>query len=142
MTKCIFCKIAAGTTWASILFEDDDFVVFADNEAVRPGHMQIIPRVHFPYFDLLPENLARKIVIVGQRVAKAQKLAYGVERCAFLFTGGDIPHAHAHVYPIHHKHDVTSRRYIVEQNITLRSTRVPNEQLIQETKKLRSFLNP
>jgi histidine triad (HIT) family protein len=41
------------------------------------------------------------------------KEVYGVERVAFLFTGGDVAHVHAHVVPMHHKTDVTSARYIV-----------------------------
>jgi histidine triad (HIT) family protein len=40
---------------------------------------------------------------------------------AFLFTGGDIAHVHAHAVPIHEETDITSRRYIVEQTVTCRS---------------------
>ncbi len=38
----------------------------------------------------------------------------------FLFTGGDIPHAHAHLVPMHEKTDITSRRYIAEEQLTFR----------------------
>jgi histidine triad (HIT) family protein len=39
---------------------------------------------------------------------------------AFLFTGGDIAHVHAHAVPIHERTDITSRRYIVEETVTFR----------------------
>jgi histidine triad (HIT) family protein len=48
------------------------------------------------------------------------KRTYGVERVAFLFAGDDIPHAHAHVVPMHEKTDITSRRYIAEEQLTFR----------------------
>ena len=43
-----------------------------------------------------------------------------MERVAFLFTGRDIPHAHAHPVPMVEKDDITSRRYIEEANLTFR----------------------
>ena len=42
-------------------------------------------------------------------------------RGAFLFTGGDIAHVHAHVVPMYEKTDITSRRYIVEDTVTFRA---------------------
>jgi len=141
MTDCIFCKIGRAEIWTSILFEDSEVIAFADNEPVRPGHVQVVPKAHYPYFDDLPAELAARLVTTGQAIAKAQKQIYGVERCAFLFTGGDIAHVHAHVYPVHHKHDVTSRRYIVEDNITFRSIPVANDQLEAEMQKLRRCLD-
>jgi histidine triad (HIT) family protein len=41
------------------------------------------------------------------------KAVYRVNRVAFVFTGGDISHAHAHVIPMLEKTDITSARYIV-----------------------------
>jgi len=41
------------------------------------------------------------------------KAVYGVDRVAFLFTGGDVPHVHAHVIPMVEGTDVTSARYVV-----------------------------
>ena len=41
------------------------------------------------------------------------KAVYAVKRVAFVLTGGDIPHAHAHVHPMHEKTDTTSGQYIL-----------------------------
>jgi hypothetical protein len=38
---------------------------------------------------------------------------YGVERVAFLFTGGDVAHVHARVVPLPENTDITSARYLV-----------------------------
>ena len=38
-------------------------------------------------------------------------LLYGGPRVAFLFTGGDVPHAHAHLMPMHEKTDSRRKRF-------------------------------
>jgi histidine triad (HIT) family protein len=56
-----------------------------------------------------------------------------VPRVAFLFTGGDIAHVHAHAVPIHEETDITSRRYIVEENVTFRSLPSPSDRELART---------
>jgi histidine triad (HIT) family protein len=109
---CPFCGIAAGEVEAVVLHEDDELVAFLDIAPIRPGHTQIIPRRHVTTFELLPPALAHRIVELGQQLAARMKEVYGVERVAFLFTGGDVPHVHAHVVPMHEKTDITSLRYV------------------------------
>ena len=77
-----------------------------------------MPKAHVPYFDDLPGELASSIVLLGQQLATAMKQLYGVPRAAFLFTGGDIAHVHAHVVPTHCKTDITSRRCIAEERLS------------------------
>ena len=108
---CPFCEIAAGRIGASIICSDAHVIAFADHRPIRPGHVQIIPRVHYPLFDDVPADLAARIVLLGQRIAKAQKRLYCVERVGFVFTGNDVAHCHAHLIPLHEATDVTSARY-------------------------------
>ena len=111
---CLFCGIAAGEIEAVVLYEDAEVIAFLDIGPIRPGHTQIIPRQHVETFERLPPALAARILLLGQQLAQRMKAVYQVERVAFLFTGGDVPHAHAHVVPMHSKADITSARYIVE----------------------------
>ena len=113
-------------------------MAFLDLHPIRPGHVQIIPRSHHPYFDDLPTETVARIVHVGQRMAKVMKQVYGIDRVAFLFTGGDVAHAHAHVVPMHEKTDITSRRCIVEDSLTFRSTPRASAQELSETAALLS----
>ena len=110
---CSFCRIAAGELDAVVLYEDAEVVAFLDVGPIRPGHAQIIPRRHVPTFEELPPALAARILHLGQQLARRLKRVYHVERVAFLFTGGDVPHAHAHVVPMHERTDITSARYLV-----------------------------
>src|SRR5262245_43358910 len=79
-----------------------------------------MPKEHYPYFDDIPATVCSAIVRLGQRLAVAMKRLYRVPLVAFVFTGGDIAHAYAHVVPMHEKTDITSRRYIVEDVVTFR----------------------
>lgn len=138
---CLFCRIAAGEISSHRVYEDDVLVAFLDIAPIRPGHIQIIPKAHYRYFDDLPADLAARIVELGQRFARAMKPMFGVERVAFAFIGNDIDHAHAHVFPAHVKDDLTSRRYIAEEVITYRAPpRPPDEEMARTARELRSAL--
>ena len=91
IADCVFCGIASGRLPAHMVHTDADLVVFLDRQPIRPGHLQIVPRLHVETFEALPAALAAKVMEAGQRLARAQKRLYGVDRVAFLFTGGDVP---------------------------------------------------
>lgn len=112
---CLFCKIARKDIRAVTLWEDDDLLVFLDKVPIREGHCQIITKAHYATFEEIPASIAAKLMHAGQALARHFKILYAVERAAFLFTGGDVAHAHAHVLPMHAKTDITSERYILNR---------------------------
>jgi len=140
-SPCLFCDIAQGRIGATVVLESDRLLAFLDIHPIRRGHVQIIPREHFICFDDLPTDVASEIVAVGQAIARVQKRLYKVDRVAFLFTGGDVAHAHAHVVPMVEKTDITSRRYIQEATLTFASTpRVSERDLEAVAAELRDAL--
>jgi histidine triad (HIT) family protein len=143
---CLFCRITRREIPAHIVYQDDYLVAFLDTDPIRPGHVQIIPRDHYPTFDDLTAELASRIIILGQRLARILKAKNGVSRVAFLFTGSDIAHAHAHVLPLIAPSDITSRRYIAEEEITFRPIPRPSDEelgqvafALREALKVREF---
>lgn len=139
--RCIFCDIAKKAIPSHAVYEDDAVYAFLDINPIRPGHTQIIPRAHHAYFDELPPELASQIVHVGQRIGRSLKKIYGVKRAAFLFTGTDIAHAHAHVLPLVSPVDITSRRYIAEEKLTFRATpRALDDELARVAHEIRQSL--
>jgi histidine triad (HIT) family protein len=117
---CLFCRIAAGEVPARLVHETKDLVAFLDIHPIRRGHVLIVPREHFPYYDDLPAEVANELISVAQRLAPALRASFGVERVGLFFTGVDIAHAHAHVVPMVEPTDITSPQYIAEQNLTFR----------------------
>ena len=141
VTDCVFCRIAAGREPAEVICRDELVMVLTDICPIRPGHLLIIPHTHHPYFDDLPPTTASRIIHPAQRLAKAMKPLFGVPRVAFVFTGADHPHAHAHVVPTHDRTDVTSRRYIAEDKLTFRpAPRATAEELAGTASMIRSAL--
>lgn len=117
---CPMCRIAAGEFAAHVLHRTDQVMAFLDIHPIRPAHVLIIPRAHHDYFDQVPLRIATEIVALAQRIAPILRDYAGVERVAFFFTGVDLPHAHAHLVPMHETTDITSRRAIVEADVTIR----------------------
>jgi len=115
---CLFCRIARHDIPAHVVHEDDTLLAFLDIHPVRPAHVLIIPHEHYPYFEDMPPETAARAVALGQRLARAMKQLYAVERVAFAYTGIHVAHAHAHLIPMHHPHDVTSTQYIAQQDLS------------------------
>jgi len=138
---CLFCRIAQHQIPAHVVHEDDDILAFLDIHPVRPGHVLIIPKRHYPYFEDMPAELANRVLALGQRLARAMKALYRVERVGFVFTGIHVAHAHAHLIPMHELQDVTSTQYIAQQDLRfVMPPQPPAEQLTATAAQLRQAL--
>ncbi|MEA2880379.1 MAG: histidine triad family protein [Hyphomicrobiales bacterium] len=131
-TECLFCRIATRAVVADVVHEEEHLLAFLDIHPIRPGHVLIVPKRHFDYFEDAPAGIAASIVALGQRLARVMKQIYRVPQVGFLFAGSDIPHVHAHLVPMHEKTDLTSRHYIVERTLTFVETpRAPGRELAE-----------
>lgn len=110
--NCLFCRIAAGALPAHKVYEDAQILAFLDLHPIRPGHTLIIPKEHHVWFEDLPVDLASRMMTCAQDLARAMKRLYKVERVGLLYTGVHVPHAHAHVVPMQHVHDISSQAYL------------------------------
>jgi histidine triad (HIT) family protein len=114
------------------VYDDERIMAFLDINPIRPGHVQIIPKQHYAYFDDLPVEILTEISTLAQKLAGVLKQIYGVHRVGYAFTGGDVPHAHAHVVPLIAHDDITSRRYISEEVVTYRDPPAPDSVVLSE----------
>src|SRR5688500_8904977 len=72
MSDCLFCKLVAGQIAASIVYQDDQLVVFKDINPQAPLHVLIIPRKHIASLDDLSDA---DDVLVGSMSRRAAALA-------------------------------------------------------------------
>lgn len=141
MKDCLFCKIARGELPAHKLYEDDHILAFLDLHPIRKGHALIIPKAHHVWFEDLPEPLATRITSCAQRIARAMKRIYATERVALFYTGIHVAHAHAHVVPMLHVHDVTSAAYLQDGPDSFSTPpTLPQSEMAQITDALRNAL--
>ena len=102
MTDCIFCKIIEGKLPAKKIYEDDQAVAFWDAKPASPIHILIVPRVHIPTLNDIPDGdtLLCHMGEVAKRIAQD----LGVAESGYRFFinvnrgGGQVVfHLHAHL---------------------------------------------
>ena len=141
--NCLFCRIARGEIPSHRVHESEHAIAFLDIRPIRKGHVLVVPREHFAYYDDLPPEIAADIMRIAQRLAPALRSSMGVERVALFFTGVDIAHAHAHVVPMVEPTDLTSPCYIAERPLTFApAPQSPTEELQGTAQAIRGALGP
>jgi histidine triad (HIT) family protein len=102
MADCIFCKIIAGKIPAEIVYQDDLVVAFWDANPASPIHILIVPRIHIPTLNDVPDNdpILSHIGMVAKKIARD----LGVADTGYRFFinvnrgGGQVIfHLHAHI---------------------------------------------
>lgn len=102
MTECVFCNIIEGKLAATKVYEDDLVVAFWDANPASPIHMLIVPKVHIPTLNDIPDGdtLLCHLGDVAKRIAKD----LGVAESGYRFFinvnkgGGQVVfHLHAHL---------------------------------------------
>jgi histidine triad (HIT) family protein len=112
VTGCLFCRIAAGEIPCHEVARTDRALAFLDLHPIRPGHTLVIPLAHHDRFHDLPGPDLAAVMDLASRVARALRPGAGMDRVGLFFTGIHVAHAHAHVVPMDHVHDVTSGAYL------------------------------
>ncbi len=102
MENCIFCKIAGKSIPSSILFEDEEILIFRDIQPAAPFHALVIPKRHISTIYQCSQAdslLLGKMLYLGQKCAQENGLEQGarfVMNC--LQDGGQtVDHIHLHV---------------------------------------------
>lgn len=102
-TDCLFCKIADGIIPATIVFENEEFVVFRDINPAAPSHLLLIPRAHYAnaaeMASAVPELAGRMLAQAG-KLAVAENIADQGYRLVFNTgeqAGQTVFHVHLHL---------------------------------------------
>ena len=72
MDSCIFCKIVKKEIPATLLFENDKVLAFADLHPQAPVHLLIIPKTHYSNLNEVPEA---ELGIIEEMYRAARQLA-------------------------------------------------------------------
>ena len=118
-SNCLFCRIAAQQIPAHVVYQDDAVMAFLDIHPARVGHVLIIPREHFPYFEeIAPEQMTR-MTLLAQQIARAQKQLFNVARVGMAITGVHVAHAHIHLIPMQTPNDILFLTLVEQQDLTV-----------------------
>lgn len=102
----IFSKIIAGEIPSYTIAENEMFFAFLDIFPVQKGHTLIIPKIEVDKIFDLPSNYLSEILVFAQPIAKAIEQTFNCNRVNMITVGLEVPHAHIHLIPITHTHDM------------------------------------
>jgi histidine triad (HIT) family protein len=97
---CIFCQIRDKKSPATILYEDDEVMVFTNIQPVRSVHLLIIPKQHISDFLLVEDgDLLQKLFTIAQKMVKREGLQGKGFRVTVNGGGAQLIH-HLHIHLI------------------------------------------
>ena len=104
MSDCLFCKIVNKEIPATVVYEDDDVLVFMDIGPIIKGHALVISKKHYDPVTETPDPILSKLHLTAKRVAKAQLNGLGADGVNIMQNNGtasgqEVPHIHVHVIP-------------------------------------------
>jgi histidine triad (HIT) family protein len=104
MSECIFCRIVEKEIPATVVYEDDDVLVFMDIGPIIKGHALVISKKHYDPVTETPDEVVSQMHIVAKRVAQAQMNGLGADGVNIMQNNGsaagqEVPHIHVHVIP-------------------------------------------
>ena len=106
---CTFCSIVAGDLEAAVVLRTRTVTAFLDWRPIHPGHTLVVPNHHEPNFEELSGEILQDVMAIVQSVSRAVKIVHSPKKMGVAIAGFDGPHAHVHVIPLHHYHDLTSQ---------------------------------
>ena len=103
-TNCIFCKIANGDIPSNTVYEDEDFRVILDLNPASKGHALILPKEHAANLFELPEETAKKAIVLAKRIGAAMMETLGCTGLNLVQNNGasagqTVLHFHLHLIP-------------------------------------------
>lgn len=105
VSDCIFCRIVAGDTPASFVYEDETVVAFLDTMPINAGHTLVIPRRHAEHLaDMQSEEAApmweaARKVGAGLRASGLRCDGVNLHLADGAAAGQEVFHVHLHVIP-------------------------------------------
>jgi histidine triad (HIT) family protein len=101
MENCVFCKIVGGDLPAHAIYENKKILAFLDINPVKPGHILVIPKDHYPAMTDAPDPVIADIFVEAKKLMIALKRAMAADFVTLSVVGTDVPHLHIHLTPRH-----------------------------------------
>ena len=102
----LFTRIIEGELPGTFVWRDDRCVAFLSIAPMRPGHTLIVPIAEVDKWTDLEPDLAAHLMVVAQRIARAQQAALDPARVGLIIAGLEVPHCHLHAVPIDRESDL------------------------------------
>jgi histidine triad (HIT) family protein len=94
-----------------MIYEDEAVAAFMGIQPTAPGECLVVPKAHVDHFTDVPDDVAQRIMLVGQRIGRRLRTVFRPQRVGYLVHGYGVAHAHLIVVPQHGPYHLTSDRF-------------------------------
>jgi len=102
----LFTKIIQGEIPCYKIAENELFIAFLDILPVAKGHALVVPKKEIDYIFDLPNEELQALNIFAKEVARKIQTVIPCKKIGISVIGLEVPHAHMHLIPINHIHDM------------------------------------
>ncbi|MFM1772660.1 MAG: hypothetical protein RLZZ71_1802 [Bacteroidota bacterium] len=102
----LFTRIINGEIPCYKIAENELFIAFLDILPVAKGHALVVPKKEIDYIFDLPEVELKELNLFAKEVARKIQTVIPCKKIGISVIGLEVPHAHMHLIPINHIHDM------------------------------------
>jgi histidine triad (HIT) family protein len=102
----LFTRIINGEIPCYKIAEDAHFIAFLDILPVAKGHTLVVPKKEIDYIFNLPDEELKALNLFAKEVARKIQTVIPCKKIGVSVIGLEVPHAHMHLIPINHIHDM------------------------------------
>ncbi|MFM2227342.1 MAG: hypothetical protein RL664_685 [Bacteroidota bacterium] len=102
----LFTRIINGEIPCYKITENELFIAFLDILPVAKGHALVVPKKEIDYIFDLPEEELKELNLFAKEVARKIQTVIPCKKIGVSVIGLEVPHAHMHLIPINHIHDM------------------------------------
>src|SRR5262249_41970643 len=93
--------------------EDEEILGFMNYKPVHPGECLLIPKEHINHFMDINDELAARIMKLGQRLCRKIRERIKPDRVGYVVAGYGVAHAHLIIIPNYHANDITCEHFAI-----------------------------
>jgi histidine triad (HIT) family protein len=102
----LFTRIINGEIPCYKIAENEQFIAFLDILPVARGHALVVPKKEIDYIFDLPNEDLQALNLFAKEVARKIQTVIPCKKIGISVIGLEVPHAHMHLIPINHIHDM------------------------------------
>jgi histidine triad (HIT) family protein len=102
----LFTRIINGEIPCYKIAENELFIAFLDILPVAKGHALVVPKKEIDYIFDLPNEELQAMNLFAKEVARKIQTIIPCKKIGVSIIGLEVPHAHMHLIPINHIHDM------------------------------------
>ncbi|MGD0728580.1 MAG: HIT family protein [Candidatus Micrarchaeaceae archaeon] len=99
---CIFCNVVNNEIERYVVFEDSQSIAFLDMKPLFPGHVLLVPKMHYSEIDQIPGKTIDVLFNNVKLLSKAVESSLGADGTFIAVNNKvsqSVPHLHIHIVP-------------------------------------------